>query len=118
VKTVGPVIRLTDLPSELFVDASDAAAPHIEAGRQASIETLRRTGGTRTVTARLLGLSRATLYRRLAAVEEAAASQSVSRQRRPATAADTADVSLTEPLACLVRVARETPLANPMSFNT
>ena len=40
-----------------------------EAERRLLIDTLRRTGGNRSVAARLLGVSRATLYRRLAALE-------------------------------------------------
>lgn len=72
IRAGGPVIKLADLPPELSaahgVPPSRTSMPDSE--RRLLIETLNRTGGNRSVAARLLGVSRATLYRRLAALDE------------------------------------------------
>jgi PAS domain S-box-containing protein len=63
----GPIIQLEDLPPELL-DAAKPAAPQAElAGdeRARIVEALARTGGERKAAAALLGIGRATLYRKL-----------------------------------------------------
>jgi transcriptional regulator with PAS, ATPase and Fis domain/ligand-binding sensor domain-containing protein len=70
IRATGPLLKLSDLPLEPADDlVPPARGPMPEAERRLLIETLRRTGGNRSVAARLLGVSRATLYRRLAALE-------------------------------------------------
>jgi transcriptional regulator with PAS, ATPase and Fis domain/ligand-binding sensor domain-containing protein len=70
IRATGPIIKLSDLPLEPQDDlVPPARGPMPEAERRLLIDTLRRTGGNRSVAARLLGVSRATLYRRLAALE-------------------------------------------------
>ncbi|MGH9161075.1 MAG: sigma-54 interaction domain-containing protein, partial [Vicinamibacteraceae bacterium] len=71
IRAGGPVIKLADLPPELSADGVPPSRTSMpESERRLLIETLNRTGGNRSVAARLLGVSRATLYRRLAALDE------------------------------------------------
>ena len=64
----GPVIRPKDLPPELlaaptrFVGSHDA---HVDAEKERILRALEATGGNRGEAARLLGIGRATLYRRM-----------------------------------------------------
>jgi DNA-binding NtrC family response regulator len=78
----GPVIREGDLPREFGVNGVDhvpaAHGPMADAERTLLIETLKRTGGNRTMAARLLGISRTTLYRRLATVERPGSDSAVA----------------------------------------
>jgi DNA-binding NtrC family response regulator len=71
VNAPGDLIRLEDLPPEIVGGRVLAIAPigvptALEA-RQRLVEALRRTGGNRSEAAKLLGIGRTTLYRRLAA---------------------------------------------------
>jgi DNA-binding NtrC family response regulator/PAS domain-containing protein len=68
----GPVIKLSDLPREVATDGAPPPRPRPtvpDAERRLLIETLKRTQGNRSMAARLLGVSRATLYRRLAEMD-------------------------------------------------
>ena len=64
----GPAIELEDLPPELLERAPPVGGgSDLPAGeRERIVEALARTGGARKAAAALLGVSRATLYRRLA----------------------------------------------------
>ncbi|MPZ17658.1 MAG: PAS domain-containing protein [Luteitalea sp.] len=71
IRAAGPVLKLADLPPELSPNGMPRSRTSMpESERRLLIETLNRTGGNRSVAARLLGVSRATLYRRLAALDE------------------------------------------------
>lgn len=65
----GSVIRPRDLPLDVLGREPMAALalPMDAEERERLVEALRRTGGNRTEAARLLGIGRTTLYRRLAA---------------------------------------------------
>jgi transcriptional regulator of acetoin/glycerol metabolism len=67
----GPTIELEDLPPELLERAPPVrGGSDLPAGeRDRIVEALARTGGARKAAAALLGVSRATLYRRLAQYE-------------------------------------------------
>lgn len=63
------VVGIEDLPSELTREAVPPARGRISAHeRRWLLDMLKRTGGNRSMAARMLGISRATLYRRLAAM--------------------------------------------------
>jgi DNA-binding NtrC family response regulator len=63
----GPAIDLEDLPPEVLVRTPPAAARALPADeREWIVDALARAGGDRKVAAALLGISRATLYRRIA----------------------------------------------------
>ena len=64
----GSTIELEDLPPEYLAHATPVpAAAALPAGeRERIVEVLERTGGDRKAAAALLGMSRATLYRRMA----------------------------------------------------
>jgi PAS domain S-box-containing protein len=68
----GAVIQAEDLPLEIgdvgHVQRSSGDWAHLDE-KQRLLAALERAGGKRTVAARLLGISRATLYRRLAGLE-------------------------------------------------
>jgi PAS domain S-box-containing protein len=73
IRCSGSMIQLIDLPPELDANLPHAAetpraAPTPDQQRARIAEALKRTGGNRTDAARLLGISRATLYRRLDAL--------------------------------------------------
>lgn len=72
VRAAGSVVQPSDLPPEILgIPAFAGSAPADAATDRRSIEdALNRAGGNRTAAARLLGISRATLYRRLAAQED------------------------------------------------
>jgi DNA-binding NtrC family response regulator len=65
----GHEIQIADLPPELFHPRDDAVPSPIEPEpvdeRVRIVEALRRAGGNRSRAARMLGIGRATLYRRL-----------------------------------------------------
>jgi PAS domain S-box-containing protein len=68
IRCKGSVIQPEDLPLEMVDAATDYLSSSGEAHpdeRQRILTALERAGGNRTVAARLLGISRATLYRRL-----------------------------------------------------
>ncbi|MCB9519384.1 MAG: sigma-54-dependent Fis family transcriptional regulator [Myxococcales bacterium] len=67
IRARAPVVGVADLPAELQGVAGvprEASAPDDE--RLRIVDAVRRAGGNRTTAARLLGVSRATLYRRIA----------------------------------------------------
>lgn len=73
IRCKGSMIQLVDLPPELDANLSNEAktsraAPTPDQQRARIVEALKRTGANRTDAARLLGISRATLYRRLNAL--------------------------------------------------
>ena len=61
-------VRITDLPPEVIAAASpdDSAAPHPLDERLRILRAIQEAGGNRSDAARRLGISRATLYRRIA----------------------------------------------------
>lgn len=62
----GPIIEVTDLPAELLKPAAVPAGAALDAREREHVRlALDRTHGNRAAAARLLGVSRATLYRRL-----------------------------------------------------
>ena len=67
----GPIIHVADLPSNLQYPAterlpeSDEILPLEELERRAILRTLRETGGDKLSAARLLGIGKTTLYRKL-----------------------------------------------------
>jgi two-component system response regulator HydG len=67
----GPVIHVADLPSNLQYSSSepgphrDGLLPLEELERRAILRTLRETNGDKLATARLLGIGKTTLYRKL-----------------------------------------------------
>ena len=67
----GPVLQLTDLPSSLHygtshrLPGSDELVPLEELERRAIFRALRETGGDKLAAARLLGIGKTTLYRKL-----------------------------------------------------
>ena len=66
-RSAGPVLKLDDLPLEIARGAAAASAVPVDAGDRARlIDALRRANGNRTEAARLLGIGRATLYRKMA----------------------------------------------------
>jgi DNA-binding NtrC family response regulator len=74
VRSKGQVIEATDLPGEMFDSGPPHAALEVEGGdeRQRLLAALEVVKGNRVAAARLLGISRATLYRRLAELNIAA----------------------------------------------
>ena len=68
VRSKGQVIEASDLPGELLDNGPPHAAREAERGdeRQRLLAALDVAKGNRVAAARLLGISRATLYRRLA----------------------------------------------------
>jgi transcriptional regulator with PAS, ATPase and Fis domain len=73
----GPVLRVTDLPPELMhpalaaapeTGAASAPAPHLSPEAQRVAHALERAGGNRERAAKLLGVSRVTLWRRMRAL--------------------------------------------------
>jgi DNA-binding NtrC family response regulator len=69
VRSKGPVIEATDLPAEIIDGATSPGTLPEAAGadeRQRLLAALAAAKGNRVAAARLLGMSRATLYRRLA----------------------------------------------------
>lgn len=67
----GPIVHLADLPSNLQSPVADHAPPTDELlpleelERRAILRTLRETGGDKLAAARLLGIGKTTLYRKL-----------------------------------------------------
>ncbi|HYA97780.1 MAG TPA: sigma-54 dependent transcriptional regulator [Methylomirabilota bacterium] len=67
----GPIIHVGDLPSNLLYPSGDRLPepaellPLEELERRAILRTLRETGGDKLATARLLGIGKTTLYRKL-----------------------------------------------------
>jgi two-component system response regulator HydG len=67
----GPVLHVADLPSNLIYPTGDRLPerdellPLEELERRAILRTLRQTGGDKLATARLLGIGKTTLYRKL-----------------------------------------------------
>jgi DNA-binding NtrC family response regulator len=67
----GPILHVADLPSNLQYPASDRAPqkdellPLEELERRAILRTLRETGGDKLAAARMLGIGKTTLYRKL-----------------------------------------------------
>jgi DNA-binding NtrC family response regulator len=67
----GPVVHVGDLPSSLQYSTSDRAPdrneilPLEELGRRAILKTLRETSGDKLAAARMLGIGKTTLYRKL-----------------------------------------------------
>ena len=67
----GPIVHVADLPSNLLYPAGDRVPdkeellPLEELERRAILYTLRQTGGDKLATARLLGIGKTTLYRKL-----------------------------------------------------
>lgn len=78
----GPVISAVDLPLEIGDTFAPAEIGPVEGdSRSRLLDALRRAGGNRSRAALLLGISRATLYRRLAeAGIEAKQSRAATRQ--------------------------------------
>ncbi|MBX3745420.1 MAG: sigma 54-interacting transcriptional regulator [Verrucomicrobiae bacterium] len=67
IRCTGAVLQASDLPPEIL-DSPPRLPPHPERSpdpRQRVLDALERAGGNRTDAARTLGISRATLYRRL-----------------------------------------------------
>ena len=71
----GSVIRLEDLPPELKETPLAAGVPSPQSADLINLDekdrllaALRRTGGNRTLAARMLGIGRATLYRRMSSL--------------------------------------------------
>ena len=67
----GPVVHVGDLPSNLVYPSTDRVPdkeevlPLEEMERRAILRTLRETGGDKLAAARLLGIGKTTLYRKL-----------------------------------------------------
>ena len=67
----GPIVHVGDLPSNLHYPSSERAPdndevlPMEELERRAILRTLRETGGDKLAAARLLGIGKTTLYRKL-----------------------------------------------------
>ncbi len=67
----GPIVHVGDLPSSLLYPSTDRPPekdellPLEELERRAILRTLRETGGDKLATARLLGIGKTTLYRKL-----------------------------------------------------
>jgi DNA-binding NtrC family response regulator len=67
----GPIVHVGDLPSHLHYPASDRipdkdeVVPMEELERRAILRTLRETGGDKLAAARMLGIGKTTLYRKL-----------------------------------------------------
>lgn len=69
VRAADRAIGVDDLPLELAREAvPPPRAPMSASERRWLLDTLKQTGGNRSMAARMLGISRATLYRRLAAM--------------------------------------------------
>jgi transcriptional regulator with PAS, ATPase and Fis domain len=69
-RATGPTIRRVDLPSEVvYGDIPPPPSKMVDERRRRLVETLTHAGGNRSVAARMLGVSRSTLYRQLAALE-------------------------------------------------
>jgi DNA-binding NtrC family response regulator len=67
IHTSGPIIQPGDLPPEIFGATVPQHSPEIPAldERQRILQALEQTGGNRMAAARLLGIGRSTLYRKL-----------------------------------------------------
>jgi two-component system response regulator HydG len=67
----GPIVHVADLPTNLQYPTSDRAPqrdellPLEELERRAIVRTLRETGGDKLAAARMLGIGKTTLYRKL-----------------------------------------------------
>jgi len=67
----GPILHVGDLPSSLHYPSSehlpekDEMVPLAELERRAILRTLRETAGDKLAAARLLGIGKTTLYRKL-----------------------------------------------------
>src|SRR6202043_2521623 len=67
----GPIVHVGDLPSNLHYPSServpdkDELLPMDELERRAILRTLRETGGDKLAAARMLGIGKTTLYRKL-----------------------------------------------------
>jgi two-component system response regulator HydG len=75
----GPIVHLADLPTNLqqasgeAVSDTDEVVPLEELERRAIVRALRETGGDKLAAARLLGIGKTTLYRKLKMYQAAAA---------------------------------------------
>jgi len=70
-RATGPTIRRMDLPSEVvYGDVPPPPSKMVDEKRRRLLESLTHAGGNRSVAARMLGVSRSTLYRQLAALED------------------------------------------------
>jgi DNA-binding NtrC family response regulator/ligand-binding sensor domain-containing protein len=66
-RSSGPLLRLDDFPTDVVSgDPGPLLAPSSADERDRLVDALRRAGGNRAEAARLLGIGRATLYRKLA----------------------------------------------------
>jgi two-component system response regulator HydG len=75
----GPILQLADLPTNLqhasgeAMPDTDELVPLEELERRAIMRALRETGGDKLAAARLLGIGKTTLYRKLKMYQTAAA---------------------------------------------
>jgi transcriptional regulator with PAS, ATPase and Fis domain len=71
----GPLLQLADLPAELVqtaqesTDARAQAQPELDEESQRILDVLRRAGGNKNRAAKMLGMSRVTLWRRLREIQ-------------------------------------------------
>ena len=79
IRARGPVVQRDDLPPEILEPqpphADDVSGNWADDEKQRILAALKRTGGNRTAAAQLLGIGRATLYRRMAQLGIADANQ-------------------------------------------
>jgi len=77
----GPILHLADLPTSLqhgsgeILPDTDEVVPHEELERRAILRALRETGGDKLAAARLLGIGKTTLYRKLKLYQTALAGE-------------------------------------------
>jgi DNA-binding NtrC family response regulator len=71
IRCQGSVIQADDLPAEILdaVHPQRSTSDFPQDEKQRLLAILERAGGNRTVAARMLGISRSTLYRRLASLD-------------------------------------------------
>jgi DNA-binding NtrC family response regulator len=66
VRASGPILRLEDFPKEIARSVATSGAEYDANERERLVDALRRASGNRSEAARMLGIGRATLYRKLA----------------------------------------------------